>query len=57
MLSKIISGFGSIVSITSEVTKYGPTTVKTGVRIVKVEVDEVGKSNIPRLLHVGAWRW
>jgi len=30
VLSKIFSGFGRFVSITSEVTKYGPTTVRRG---------------------------
>ena len=56
VLSKVFSKFGSIMSITDETLRYGQTHIKTGVRVVKVEVDEVGKSYIPYLLQFACGR-
>jgi len=56
VLKQIFEGFGKIISITDEVTKYGTAQIKSGVRIVKLEVDEVGKSRVPHLLHFGCGR-
>jgi len=56
VISKIFSSFGRIISITGESTKYGQTTIKTGVRVVKIEIDEVAKSTIPHLLQFACGR-
>ena len=53
VLSQIFEGFGKVISITDEVNKYGTAYIKSGVRIVKVEVDEVGKCRVPHLLQFG----
>jgi len=50
VLGQIFEGFGRVISITDEVNKYGAAYIKRGVRIVKVEVDEVGKFCVPHLL-------
>ena len=53
---KVFSKFGKVISVIDETTKYGNTQIKTGVRVVKVEVDEVGKSYIPHLLEFACGR-
>ena len=53
VLNQIFEGFGKVISITDEVNKYGAAYIKSGVRIVKVEVNEVGKSRVPHLLQFG----
>jgi len=52
-LIKSLKGSG-VISITDEVTRYGNAFIQSGIRIVKVEVDEVGKSRVPHFCNLSA---